>query len=153
MCSNAIKVIPNAKLFHFGIISSSIHMAWIRAVGGRLKSDYRYSANIVYNNFPWPKNPSEKQTADIGNKAQAVLDARAQFPDSTLADLYDPLTMPPALQKAHQALDKAVDRAYRATSNKSGPFTNEAERVAFLFDLYQQYTAPLLPKKKPKRRK
>ncbi len=148
MCSNAIKVIPNAKLFHFGIISSSIHMAWIRAVGGRLKSDYRYSANIVYNNFPWPKDPSEKQTADIGNKAQAVLDARAQFPDSTLADLYDPLSMPPALQKAHQALDKAVDRAYRKTS-----FNNEADRVAFLFDLYQQYTAPLLPKKKPKRRK
>ena len=153
MCSNAIKVIQNAKLFHFGIISSSMHMAWMRAVGGRLESRYRYSANIVYNNFPWPKDPSEKQTTDMGNKAQAVLDARAQFPDSTLADLYDPLSMPPALQKAHQTLDKAVDRAYRATSNKSGPFTNEAERVAFLFDLYQQYTAPLLPKKKPKRRK
>ena len=146
-------VIAKASKYDFGVVTSQMHMAWMRAVGGRLESRYQYSSSLVYNNFPWPKDPSEKQTADIGNKAQAVLDARAQFPDSTLADLYDPLSMPPALQKAHQTLDKAVDRAYRATSNKSGPFTNEAERVAFLFDLYQQYTAPLLPKKKPKRRK
>ena len=145
---DAIQTVPNATKFDFGVITSLMHNAWIRSVCGRLKSDYRYSANIGYNNFPWPKDPSEKQTADIGNKAQTVLDARAQFPDSTLADLYDPLTMPPALQKAHQALDKAVDRAYRKT-----PFNNEADRVAFLFDLYQQYTAPLLPKKKSKRRK
>ena len=148
ICGNANIQIPNATLFEFGVFTSLMHMAWMRAVCGRLESRYRYSASIVYNNFPWPKDPSEKQTVDIGNKAQAVLDARAQFPDSTLADLYDPLTMPPALQKAHQTLDKAVDRAYRKT-----PFNNEADRVAFLFDLYQQYTAPLLPKKKAKRRK
>ena len=101
------------------------------------------SKDVVYNNFPWPKNPTAKQTAEIETKAQAVLDARAQFPDSTLADLYDPLTMPPTLQKAHAALDKAVDRAYR-----NAAFNNEAARVAFLFDLYQQYTTPLLPKEK-----
>ena len=147
IAGDKLYTIPNASLFDFGVVTSRMHMAWMRAVGGRLKSDYSYSNLIVYNNFPWPKDPSEKQTADIGNKAQAVLDARAQFPDSTLADLYDPLTMPPALQKAHQALDKAVDRAYRKSL-----FNNEAERVSFLFDLYQQYTAPLLPKKKPSRR-
>ena len=139
--------IPETTLYGFGVFTSLMHMAWMRAVCGRLESRYTYSASIVYNNFPWPKDPSEKQTAEIGGKAQAVLDARAQFPDSTLADLYDPLSMPPALQKAHQALDKAVDRAYRKT-----PFNNEADRVAFLFDLYQQYTAPLLPKKKTPRR-
>ena len=125
----------------------------MRVVSGRLESRYSYAIKIVYNNFPWPKEPTKKQTADIETKAQAVLDARAQFPDSTLADLYDPLSMPPVLQKAHQALDKAVDRAYRATSNKSGPFNNETERVAFLFDLYRQYTTPLLPQKKSAGRK
>ena len=145
---DAIQTVPNATKFDFGVITSLMHNAWVRSVCGRLKSDYRYSANIAYNNFPWPKDPSEKQIADIGNKAQYLLDARAQFPDSTLADLYDPLSMPPTLQKAHQTLDKAVDRAYRKS-----PFNNEADRVAFLFDLYQQYTAPLLPKKKPARRK
>ena len=103
---------------------------------------------IVYNNFSWPKDPTEKQTTEIKTKAQAILDTRAKFPDSTLADLYDPLTMPPALQKAHQAVDKAVDRAYRKQ-----PFNNEAERVAFLFDLYQQYTAPLLPQKKRRKKR
>ena len=148
IAGNKLYTVPNANRFHFGVITSLMHMAWMRAVGGRLESRYSYAAGIVYNNYPWPKDPSKKQTVDIGNKAQAVLDARAQFPDSTLADLYDPLSMPPALQKAHQALDKAVDRAYRKT-----PFNNEADRVAFLFDLYQQYTAPLLPKKKTKRRK
>ena len=148
IAGNKLFTVRNATPYHFGIITSIMHMAWMRIVSGRLKSDYSYITGIVYNNFPWPKDPSEKQTADIGNKAQAVLDVRAQFPDSTLADLYDPLSMPPALQKAHQALDKTVDRAYRKTS-----FNNEAERVSFLFDLYQQYTAPLLPKKKPKRRK
>ena len=148
IAGNKLNTVPNANLFHFGVVTSRMHMAWMKVVSGRLESRYSYAAGIVYNNFPWPKDPSEKQTADIGGKAQAVLDARAQFPDSTLADLYDPLSMPPALQKAHQALDKAVDRAYRKT-----PFNNEADRVAFLFDLYQQYTAPLLPKKKTKRRK
>ena len=143
LCSNLVKVVSKASLFHFSILTSVMHNAWMRAVGGRLKSDYRYSSSIVYNNFPWPKNPTAKQTADIETKAQAVLNARAGFPDSTLADLYDPVTMPPTLQKAHKALDKSVDRAYRKT-----PFNNEAARVSFLFDLYQQYTAPLLPQKK-----
>ena len=146
ICGNANIQVPNATLFEFGVFTSLMHMAWMRSVCGRLESRYRYSASIVYNNFPWPKDPTEKQTADIGNKAQAVLDARAQYPDSTLADLYDPLSMPPVLQKAHQALDRAVDKAYR-----KNPFNNEADRVAFLFDLYQQYTAPLLPKKKTPR--
>ncbi len=134
--------IPEATLYDFGVVISLMHMAWMRAVCGRLGSGYRYSGSIVYNNFPWPREPTEKQTQTIEQKAQAVLDARTQFPDSTLADLYDPLTMPPTLLKAHQALDKAVDRAYRRASDKRGPFNNEADRVAFLFDLYQQYTAP-----------
>ena len=93
----------------------------MRTVCGRLKSDYRYSASIVYNNFPWPENPSEKQKQAIEAAAQAVLDARAQFPDSSLADLYDPLTMPPVLLKAHQQLDKAVDAAYGKTNFKPKP--------------------------------
>ena len=147
IAGDKLYTIPNANLFHFGVVTSRMHMAWMRAVGGRLKNDYSYSNLIVYNNFPWPKDPTEKQTANIGDKAQAVLDARTQFPDSTLADLYDPLSMPPVLQKAHQALDRAVDKAYR-----KNPFNNEADRVAFLFDLYQQYTAPLLPKEKTPRR-
>ncbi len=140
--------IASVNRYDFGVIMSKMHMAWMRYIGGRMKSDYQYSISLIYNNYPWPKTPTPKQTADIETKAQAVLDARAQFPDSTLADLYDPLTMPPLLLKTHQALDKAVDRTYRKT-----PFNNEAERVAFLFDLYQQYTAPLLPKKKTQRRK
>ena len=143
IAGDKLYTVPHATPYHFGTITSLMHMAWMRVVGGRLKSDYSYSNLIVYNNFPWPKDPTKKQTTDIGDKAEAVLNARAQFPNSTLADLYDPMTMPPALKKAHQALDKAVDRAYRST-----PFTNEAARVSFLFDLYQQYTAPLLPKKK-----
>ena len=145
---NKLFAVPNATLYDFGVITSLMHMAWMRAVCGRLENRYNYSTKIVYNNYPWPKTPTEKQTADIETKAQAVLNARAKFPDSTLADLYDPLTMPPPLLKAHQALDKAVDRTYRKT-----PFNNEAERVAFLFDLYQQYTAPLLLKKKRGQRK
>jgi len=137
--SNLVKIAPNATLFHFGILTSTMHNAWVRAVCGRLKSDYRYSASIVYNNFPWPENPADKQKQTIEAAAQVVLDARAQFPDATLADLYDPLTMPPALLKAHQALDKAVDAAYGKTA-----FKTEAERVAFLFERYQQLTS-LLP--------
>ena len=145
---NTCLSLPNATLFHFGVMSSSMHMGWVRSTCGRLENRYRYSKDIVYNNFPWPKNPTAKQTTEIKTKAQAILDARTKFPASTLADLYDPLTMPPLLQKAHQALDKAVDRAYRKAA-----FTNEASRVAFLFDLYQQYTAPLLPKKKTRRKR
>ncbi|NLD13502.1 MAG: class I SAM-dependent DNA methyltransferase [Gammaproteobacteria bacterium] len=135
LSSNLVKIVPNAGLYHFGIVHSVMHNAWMRTVCGRLESRYRYSVGIVYNNFPWPQNPTDKQKQAIEQAAQDVLDTRAQFPNSSLADLYDPLTMPPALLKAHQKLDKAVDAAYGKTS-----FKTEAERVAFLFELYQQYT-------------
>lgn len=137
VASNLVLTIPKATLYHFGILSSTMHNAWMRAVCGRLKSDYRYSAGIVYNNFPWPE-PTEKRQATIEAAAQVVLDARAKFADATLADLYDPLTMPPELVKVHQALDRAVDAAYGKTT-----FKTEAERVAFLFERYRLLTAPL----------
>ena len=148
ICAGPHFQIPDATLYEFGVFTSLMHMSWMRVVTGKLKSDYNYSVNVAYNNFPWPKKPTEKQTAAIESKAQAIFDARAKFPDSTLADLYDPIAMPPALQKAHNSLDKSVDRLYRKT-----PFATEANRVAFLFALYQQYTAPALPKKKRGRRK
>lgn len=138
IASNKLYTISTDSLFVFGIVQSSMHMSWMRTVCGRLKSDYQYSAGIVYNNFPWPESPSDKQKQVIETAAQAVLDARAQFPEASLADLYDPLTMPPVLLKAHQTLDKAVDTAYGRTN-----FKTEAERVAFLFELYQKYTSVL----------
>ena len=130
LSGNKLRVISGAGLFHFGILQSTMHMAWVRAVCGRLKSDYQYSVTIVYNNFPYPDlAPDCRKTIEAA--AQGVLDARAQFPGSTLADLYDPLTMPPILVKAHHALDKAVDVAYGVKG-----FPNEAARVAFLFERY-----------------
>jgi hypothetical protein len=147
ICSNKIYFVPDATYYHFGILTSTMHNAWMRAVTGRLKSDYQYSASIVYNNFPWPE-PTEKQQTTIEAAAQGVLDARAHFPSATLADLYDPLTMPPELVKAHQTLDRVVDAAYGKTAFKS-----EAERVAFLFERYQQLTAPLMPPAKGGKRK
>ena len=118
-------------------------MAWIHHVAGRLESRFQYSTGVVYNNFPWPENPSDKQKETVEKTAQAVLDARAQFQNpgpgekgSSLADLYDPNTMPPVLVKAHQALDKAVDLCYRPQ-----PFQNETKRIEFLFELYDKYTA------------
>ncbi len=137
--TNKLQIIEEVSLNIFGVLSSAMHMAWTNAVCGRLKSDYQYSAQIVYNNFPWPDQRTETQKQKIEEAAQAVLDARAMFPDSSLADLYDPLTMPPALVKAHQKLDAVVDAAYGKKT-----FKNDAERVAFLFTLYQQYTS-LLP--------
>ncbi|HTO35958.1 MAG TPA: type IIL restriction-modification enzyme MmeI, partial [Flavobacterium sp.] len=128
-----------------GVLMSEMHMAWVKYTCGRLKSDFRYSNTIVYNNYPWPKDPSEKNKLNVEEKAQNVLDVRAEFPDSSLADLYDPLTMPPKLVKAHQALDRAVDLCYRPQA-----FTNENARIEYLFDLYNQYTAPLLKEKKGK---
>jgi hypothetical protein len=116
-----------------------MHNAWIRSVAGRLKSDCRYSNQIVYNNYPWPEAPGETQRQKIEAAAQGVLDARAEFPDASLADLYDPLTMPPARVKAHHKLDAVVDAAYGKQN-----FRNDAERVAFLFALYRKYTS-LLP--------
>lgn len=139
---------PDATLFHFGILMSKMHNVWIKNICGRIKSDYRYSNTIVYNNFPWPENPTEKQIKAIEEAAQKVLDTRLEYPNSTLADLYDPLTMPSALVKAHNELDKAVDLAYRPQ-----PFTGEANRMVYLFDLYEKYTANLFTKEKPKRRK
>jgi restriction-modification enzyme MmeI-like protein len=204
LTSDTSLVIPNATLYHFGILTSTMHMAWVRYTCGRLESRYRYSAGIVYNNFPWPDLPSpagrgiegegthgehntglpsspalppagegskaDKQRAAVEAAAQAVLDARAQYMSpspaggrgargegervsatnsASLADLYDPLTMPPALVKAHQALDRAVDACYRKAA-----FTSDAQRVEFLFERYQQLTS-LLPNEtaKAKRKK
>jgi hypothetical protein len=146
--TNALLIIPNGTLFHFGVLTSTIHMAWVKTTCGRLKSDFRYSKDIVYNNFPFPLNPTDKQVKAIETAAQKVLDVRAMFPNSSLADLYDPLTMPPALTKAHNELDKAVDVAYR-----NQPFTSEAKRMEFLFELYEQYTADLFTKEKTKKKK
>ncbi len=143
-----VSFIPNISLFHFGILTSIMHIAWVKYTCGRLKSDYRYSNTIVYNNYPWPENPTEKQIKAIETAAQKVLDARLEFPNSSLADLYDPLTMPPTLTKAHNDLDKAVDLAYRAQA-----FTSEANRMVFLFELYEKYTADLFSKAKPKKPK
>jgi hypothetical protein len=143
MASDLVQIISDASLFHFGVLSSGMHMAWVRQVCGRLESRYRYSNKLVYNNYPWP-NPAPEQRARVEAKAQAVLDARApHLPPrgmSTLADLYDPLTMPPELHRAHEELDRAVERCYRAEK-----FHSDRERVEFLFHLYEQLITPLLP--------
>ena len=140
--------IPNADLYVFGVISSFMHMAWTRAVCGRIKSDYRYSNSIVYNNFPWPQAISDKKKEEIERAAQAVLNARDSHKDASLSDLYDPHTMPPDLVKAHRALDSAVDTAY---SKKT--FFGDSDRVAFLFALYQATVARLETRlKKPRKR-
>jgi hypothetical protein len=143
--SDTCMSIPNGTIFHFGVLMSKMHMAWVKTTCGKLKSDYRYSKDIVYNNYPWPETPTEKQKETIEKAAQKVLDARAEFPTSSLADLYRPLTMPPALVKAHNELDKAVDSAYSKQA-----FTSEAKRMEFLFDLYEKYTVGLFEKKKGK---
>lgn len=132
VATDLLQIIPDATIYHFGILTSQMHMAWIRAVAGHLKSDYRYSKDIVYNNFIRPE-VTDAQKAEIETLAQAVLDARAEFPDSSLADLYDPFTTPPSLVKAHRTLDRAVDRLY----NKSG-FPDDPARVAHLFKLYKE---------------
>ena len=151
IASNLVFTIPNASLFHFGILTSAMHNAWMRATCGRLESRFRYSASIVYNNFPWPGFAGEplgdKEVTAIEAAAQGVLDARARFPGASLADLYDPLTMPPDLLKAHQRLDAAVDRAYLGSGGRK-TYRNDAERVAFLFELYQRLTS-LLPASAP----
>jgi len=139
--SDTMLTIPNATNFHFGILTSQMHMAWVKSVCGRLKSDYRYSKNIVYNNYPWPENPTEKQKQTIEEKAQQVLDIRAKYPDSSLAVLYN--TMLADLVKAHNELDRAVDKAYR-----SAPFKTDTLRLEFLFNLYQKYTTHLFTKPK-----
>ncbi|MGC2751317.1 MAG: type IIL restriction-modification enzyme MmeI, partial [Candidatus Acidiferrum sp.] len=149
IASNLVMFVPNAAPYHFGVLSSSMHMAWMRQVCGRLKSDYRYSNKLVYNNFPWPEEPSAKQRAAVEAAAKAVLKARKEFPHATLADLYDPLAMPPVLVKAHADLDRAVDLCYRPQ-----PFQNDRQRVEHLFALYEKLTAPLIaPAKKSRRKK
>ncbi len=144
ICGDANLCIGNATLFDFGILCSTMHNAWVRYTCGRLKSDFRYSAGIVYNNFPWPLSPDEKRCSAVSEAAQAVLDARAVDPGQTLAALYDPDARPPALVKAHRELDRAVDAAYMANlppNTKSKPtLDTDAQRVAFLFGLYQHLT-------------
>ena len=125
--------IPDADLYHFGVLTSNVHMAWMRAVCGRLKSDYRYSKDVVYNNFPWP-TPTDAQKAKIEQTAQAILDARALYPDASLADLYDETTMPPELRKAHQQNDKAVMVAYGFW----GRLNSEPACVSELMKMYQE---------------
>jgi hypothetical protein len=179
LCGDKLRIVSEATLWHFGVLNSQMHMAWMRRVTGRLESRFQYSAKIVYNNFPWPETVTAKQRAAVEAKAQAVLDARAKFlapvaadvsplkstapnarqkqsepahagcydnKTTTLADLYDPLAMPPALVRAHAELDRAVDHCYRRE-----PFVTERRRVEYLFALYEKLTAPLLPVTKPKR--
>lgn len=134
-------VVPSATPYHFGVLTSEMHMAWVRQVCGRLKSDFRYSNKLVYNNFPWPQSATDKQKSAVEAAAQGVLDAREPFLKNgdTLADLYDPLAMPKALRDGHRALDRAVDRCYGAR-----PFESERARVEYLFGLYQELAAPLM---------
>lgn len=136
LCSNLVKIVPNANLYHFGVLTSNVHMAWVRAVCGRLKSDYRYSRDIVYNNFPWCK-PTEEQKTKIEKTAQAILDARALYPDCSLADLYDDLVMPSELRRAHQLNDKAVMEAYGFTKDTE-EYRSESACVATLMKMYQE---------------
>jgi|688.fasta_scaffold67891_2 hypothetical protein len=141
IASNKLQMIPGASLFHFGIMSSTMHMAWMRVVAGRLESRFSY-APAVYNNFPWAEVAAEQKEA-VERAAQAVLEARSDFLPptgrSTLADLYDPTAMPPALAKAHAELDREVEKCYRKE-----PFSSDRERVEFLFSLYEKLTAPLV---------
>ncbi len=145
--SNLVRIIENASKPLFGLLTSAIHVSWLRYIGGRLKSDYRYSIGLVYNTFPLPPVPAERMQR-LAPHADAILAARAAYPDATLADLYDPDLMPADLRKAHQALDRAVDRLYR----RSG-FTSERERVEHLLGLYEKMLVPLAAKAKPKRRR
>jgi hypothetical protein len=136
--SDSCLYVSNAKLYHFGILTSLMHVAWIRHVCGRLESRFRYSNEIVYNNFPWPEKPTDKQKQSVEKFAQKVLDVRKEYSSSSLAELYDPLTMPSKLVKAHNDLDKAVDNCYRKQ-----PFESESKRMEFLFALYEKYTKGL----------
>ncbi len=155
LASNLVGVIRGATVYHFGVLSSAMHMAWVRQVCGRLESRYRYSNKLVYNSFPWPQEPTEKQKSTVEELAKRVLDQRVELGDGrvgflpargsdpvpcSLADLYDPLAMPIALRRAHDQLDKAVDKCYRKQS-----FTSERQRLEFLFALYERLTAPLAP--------
>ena len=133
IAGNKLFMIPNTQKYHFGVLMSNVHMAWMRTVAGRLKSDYSYSNTIVYNNFPWP-TPTDEQRVRVEATAQGILDARAKYPKASLADLYDELTMPPELRKAHQENDKAVMEAY----GFDWRHMSESDCVAALMKLYQQ---------------
>jgi hypothetical protein len=145
---NSCSFIPNAGKYLFGIVSSTMHMAWVKVVAGRLESRYRYSTRLVYNNYPWPAEATAAQQRAVEEAAERVLDARTAHPDQTLADLYDPLAMPRDLRDAHRALDRAVDRCYR-----SSPFTSDRQRVEYLFGLYESLTSPLIAPEKSKSRR
>ena len=134
IAADSLSIIPDATLYHFGVLTSNVHMAWMRVVAGRLEMRYRYSGSVVYNNFPWCQ-PTEEQKARIEATAQAILDARAKYPDCSLADLYDEVTMPPELRKAHQENDRAVMAAYGFSTKMT-----ESECVAELFKMYQALT-------------
>ena len=146
LVNDSVSILPDGCIYDFGLLTSSMHMAWTRYVCGRLKSDYRYSITIVYNNFPFP-NPNAKQKAAIEKASQAVLDSRSHYSNSSLADLYNPLTMPKELLKAHKKLDKAVESAYGKT------FATDSDRVAHLFNLYQAMTEGLFAKDKKRKGK
>jgi hypothetical protein len=133
LCSNLVKIVPGATLYHFGVLTSGMHMAWVRYVCGRLESRYRYSIGIVYNNFPWP-DPTDKQKAAIERAAKMVLEVRNKYPKASLADLYDPLAMPSELLQAHNALDAEVEKAYGKR------FNSDISRVEFLFERYKELT-------------
>ena len=135
--SDSAVIIINASLYNFGVLESNVHMAWMRAVAGRLEMRYRYSKDIVYNNFPWPAAPTDQQKEKIEKAAQAILDARANYPDSSLADLYDETLMPADLRKAHKANDRAVMEAY----GMWGKVETESECVAWLFRMYEELTS------------
>jgi hypothetical protein len=162
IASDAVLIVPDAELYHFGVLSSTMHMAWVRQVCGRLESRYRYSAKLVYNNYPWPVEPAESNKKRVEEEARHILDLRIELGDGksgflpsskkkgnsvSLADLYDPESMPKPLHKAHAALDRAVDRCYRAQ-----PFVSERQRVEFLFALYEKLTAPLIAASGKKKR-
>jgi hypothetical protein len=148
IANNLVMFVPDAAQYQFGVLSSIMHMSWMRQVCGRLESRYRYSNKLVYNNFPWPDAPTAKQRAAVEGAALAILDARKEFRGSSLADLYDPVSMPPVLVKAHADLDRAVDVCYRPQ-----PFDTDRQRVEYLFALYEKLTAPLITPTKKKRRK
>lgn len=145
--SNRNFFVESDNMYHFGILCSYSHNLWTKTVCGRLESRITYSTGFVYNNYPWPENPSEKNTKQVEELAQLVLDVRKEYPNSSLADLYDPLSMPKKLVDAHNKLDKAVDLCYRPQ-----PFPNELSRLEFLFDLCKKYTEPLLKEDKKKRK-
>ena len=150
IANQKLRILPDATLADFALLTSAMHMAWMRAVTGRMKSDYMYSVGVVYNTFPLPPGFAEADTSALEPLAQAILDARAAHEGATLADLYDPDLMPPNVRKAHQALDRGVDRLYRRKR-----FTSERERVEYLFELYERLQAPLAVEAaaKPRRRR